>query len=81
MRYAFFLKDIDQELVAKLPKNTNPKHYNLDVMKNDIESMFICTHIVNEFNEQIINLGDAHLLVEFVHAFIYEITDKTENGF
>jgi hypothetical protein len=46
-------------MVAKLPKNVNPKHYNLEVMKNDIEAMFICSHIVNEFNERIINYGDT----------------------
>jgi hypothetical protein len=60
-------------MVAKLPKDVNPKHYNLDVMKNDIEAMFICTHIVNEFNERIISLGDNQLLVEFVHSYIYEL--------
>jgi hypothetical protein len=60
MRYAFYMIDVvsDQKMVAKLPKDVNPKHYNLDVMKNDIEAMFICTHIVNEFNERIISLGD-----------------------
>jgi hypothetical protein len=60
-------------MVAKLPKDLNPKYYNLDVMKNDIEAMFICTHIVNEFNERIISLGDNQLLVEFVHSYIYEL--------
>jgi hypothetical protein len=60
-------------MVAKLPKDVNPKHYNLDMMKNDIEAMFICTHIVNEFNERIISLGDNQLLVEFVHSYIYEL--------
>jgi len=83
MRYAFYMEDIEcdnQQMVAKLPKNLNPKHYNLDVMKNDIETMFICSHIVNDFNERIINYGDTKLLVEFVHSFIYELlepqTDK-----
>lgn len=51
----------------------NPKHYNLDSMKKDIEAMFICSHIVNDFNERIINYGDSELLVEFVHSFIYEL--------
>jgi len=60
--------------VAKLPKSTDPKSYNLDVMKKDIESMFICSHIVNDFNEHIINYGDTHLLVEFVHSYVYELT-------
>ena len=52
------------------------KSYNLDVMKNDIEAMFICTHIVNEFNDRIILLSDQTLLIEFVHSFIYEITSN-----
>ncbi len=60
-------------MVAKLPKNVNAKHYNLDEMKKDIEAMLICNHIVNDFNEDIINYGDTKLLIEFVHAFIYEL--------
>lgn len=81
MRYAFLMKDItcDQELVAKLPKSTNPKSYKLEVMKNDIEAMFICSHIVNEFNEHIINFGDTKLLVEFVHSFIYELLENQKD--
>ena len=67
-------------MVAKLPKNIDPKHYNLDEMKKDIEAMFICNHIVNDFNEHIINYGDTKLLVEFVHAFIYELIACIPNG-
>jgi len=62
-------------MVAKLPKNINPKTYNLESMKHDIEAMFICQHIVNEFNERIINNQDENLLTEFVHSYIYEYTD------
>jgi hypothetical protein len=64
--------------VAKLPKNLEPAHYNLDVMKKDIEAMFICSHIVNDFNDHIINYGDAELLIEFVHSFIYEIVSTQQ---
>jgi hypothetical protein len=80
MRYAFYMKDItcNQELVAKLPKSINPKHYNLDVMKKDIEAMFICSNIVNEFNDYIINYGDANLIIEFVHSFIYELLSNDD---
>lgn len=59
-----------------MPKNLDPKTYHLDVMKNDIESMFICSHIVNDFNERIIGFGDHDLLVEFVHSFVYEMLDE-----
>lgn len=62
-------------MVAKLPKSINPKTYNLEQMKFDIEAMFICQHIVNEFNERIIDKQDDKLLTEFVHSFIYEFTD------
>ncbi len=63
-------------MVAKLSKNINPKTYNLEHMKLDIEAMFICQHIVNEFNERIIDKQDDKLLTEFVHSFIYEFTDE-----
>lgn len=57
MRYAFYMKELDgqkEELVAKLPKNVNPKFYNMETMKKDIEAMIICSHIVNDFNERIV---------------------------
>jgi ribonuclease HII len=62
--------------VAKLPKNVNPKQYNLETMKKDIETMIICSHIVNEYNERIIGISDSKLLTEFVHSYIYEFTNK-----
>ena len=44
-------------------------------MKNDTEALFVCSHIVNEFNEKLITLVNSKYLVEFVHSFIYEILD------
>ena len=78
MRYAFQMKDCDlkDKYVVKLPKNVNPKTYNLQEMKNDIEAMFICKHIVNEFNDKLISTIDSRYLVEFVHSYIYEILDQ-----
>lgn len=78
MRYAFLMKDceLNENYVAKVPKDLNPKTYNLEVMKNDIEAMFICSHIVNSFNERMISTIDSRYLVEFVHSFIYEILDE-----
>lgn len=37
--------------------------------------MFICSHIVNEFNDLIIDNGETGLLIEFVHSYIYEVID------
>ena len=56
MRYAFYMKDLQNglEMVAKLPKDVNPETYNIEHMKKDLEAMFICSHIVSEFNERII---------------------------
>lgn len=78
MRYAFLMKDVEleEQYVVKLPKDINPKHYNLEEMKHDIEAMFVCSHIVNEFNERLISTIDSRYLVEFVHSFIYEILDE-----
>ena len=78
MRYAFYMQDLasKNEYVAKLPKDLRPKTYNLEEMKNDIEAMFVCSHIVNEFNEKLISSIDSKYLVEFVHAFVYEILDE-----
>ena len=77
MRYAFLMKDMDllEQYVVKVPKNTNLATYNLETMKNDIEAMFICSHIVAEFNERLISFVDSRYLVEFVHSFLYEILD------
>lgn len=79
MRYAFLMRDFDlkEQYVVKVPKDVNPKTYNPEEMKNDIEAMFICSHVVNEFNERLISLVDSRYLVEFVHSFIYEILDES----
>lgn len=78
MRYAFMMRDqeLQEEYVVKVPKDVRAKNYNLEEMKNDIEAMFICTHIVNEFNERLISLVDSKYLVEFVHSFLYEVLDE-----
>ena len=78
MRFAFYMKDVDlnQNLVAKIPKKID-KFYNLDYMMKDIESLFICNHIINEFNDRIISLlPDENMIMNFVHGFIYEIIDE-----
>jgi hypothetical protein len=82
MRYAFYAKDIvlDQNMVAKLPKILNPKTYTLDVMKKELEAIFICQNLVNEYNDRVVNfIADTKLMLNFVHTFIYEI--KPNNKF
>lgn len=70
MRYAFLAEDLNlnENCVVKVPKDINPITYNIVEMKNDMEAMFICTLIVNEFNEKIISLVDSKYMVEFVHT-------------
>lgn len=43
MRYAFYATDdeLDQNMVAKLPKVIS-KDYNIETLKKDLESIFIC---------------------------------------
>jgi len=75
MRYAFYMKDLElsQKMVAKLPKVIDDS-YNMETMMKDIESIFICQHIVNDFNDRIISIvPDTRLLLNFVHSFILEI--------
>ncbi len=79
MRYAFYARDdlLNQKLVAKLPKWMD-ETYTIDHMKKDLESIFICQHVVNEFNDKIIHVvPDTRLLLNFVHCFLYEIQDET----
>ena len=54
MRYAFFAfeRKLKQKIVAKIPKDIY-QHYNLAHMSRDLETMYICQHIVNEFNNKI----------------------------
>ena len=43
-------------------------------MQRDLESVYICKHIVSEFNEKLIkNNIDTRLLLHFVNVYIYEL--------
>ena len=78
MRYAFYMKDVDldQKMVGKIPKILD-ESYTPDVMMRDIESLFICSHIVNEFNDRVVSLlPDPDMLISFVHCFIYELQES-----
>ncbi len=61
-------------MVAKLPKVYSKKKYNLEELSKDLESIFICQHLANDFNELIVSyLTDTSLLINFVHSFIYQL--------
>ena len=68
MRYAFQAYDrtYKESYVVKLPKKISEKSYKLKVMKQDLESIFICKLIVDELNERLISKIDSKYLVEFV---------------
>ena len=75
MRYAFYMKDLvmNQKMVAKIPKVLD-ENYTPEIMRKDIESVLICSHIVNEFNDRIVSiLPDPDMLISFVHCYIYDI--------
>ena len=78
MRYAFqcYDKTYKEKYIAKLPKKISPSSYKLDVMRQDLESIFICKLIVDDLNERLISQINSRYLVEFVQAFIYEITNE-----
>ena len=59
----------------KIPKKISDKTFNLDYMKKEIETMIMCSCIVNNFNDRIMLDSDNKLLTEFVSAFIYEFTE------
>lgn len=65
--------DLNQNMVAKIPIEINEaKNYNMEFLKKDSESIIICHHIVNEFNEKVVEyVDDTSLLMNFVHSFIY----------
>ena len=77
MRYAYHAHDFtyNQDYVTKLPKKITPKSYKLDVMQQDLESLYICKLIVEELNERLVSNLEESELIEFVQAFIYEITN------
>jgi vacuole morphology and inheritance protein 14 len=62
-------------MVAKLPKIIDSS-YCLNEMKKEIEVQFICQHIVNEFNERVVEIVNSSLLLNFVHAFIMQIENS-----
>ena len=82
MRYAFFMKDLtlDQNMVGKLNKVIKKKENNLESLSKDILSITICQHIAYDFNNRVINMvPDTRLLINFVHAYIYELINYSSD--
>lgn len=65
--------DLGQNMVAKIPiEVSEKKNYNMEFLKKDTESIIICQHIVNEFNDNVVEIvDDTAFLMNFVHSFIY----------
>ena len=76
IRYAFYMKDVivEEKLVGKIPKNRDSS-YNIESMKNDVESLIMLDHLINEFNEYMLYTFQSKekLLLNGTHSYIYEI--------
>ncbi|KAL4471762.1 hypothetical protein ABPG74_008655 [Tetrahymena malaccensis] len=87
MRYAFYAYDtlLNQKLVAKLNKKQiqNNPELEKEQMVKDLESQYICQHIVNTFNDRVSEyVQSTENLKNFVHCFIYELeSPDPENEF
>jgi hypothetical protein len=78
MRYAFYMKDteLDQNLVAKIPKTLNKRYHTLENLKRELEAITICNHLAYDFNNRIVGtVPNTKLLLNFIHCYIYEILD------
>lgn len=60
-------------MVAKIPIEANVKtNYNMEFLKKDTETIILCQHIVDEFNNNVVEIvEDTTFLMNFVHSFIY----------
>ena len=74
-KYAFeaFDSKLDKRMVMKLPKT----RLTLEEMSKELEASNICIHIVNQFNERIIDFAnDSDLLRDFARILIYQLKDQ-----
>ena len=82
MRYAYYLYDeeVEMKYIAKLDKEINSSRNNLEGYSKELESITICHHISNEFDERIVNIipkDQTNILLKYVHCYIYEITSPS----
>ena len=81
-RYAYFLydKEVNLKYVAKEKKEYDASNNTLDKYAKEVESITICHHIANEFNERIVNIvpkDKTDILLKYIHCYIYEITSPS----
>ena len=78
-RYAYYLYDKEVKLnyVAKLNKIFIKSKDNLEEYSKELESITICHHISNEFDERIVNIvpkDKTNVLLKYIHCYIYEVS-------
>ena len=78
-RYAYYLYDKEVKLnyVAKLNKIFIQSKNKLEDYAKELESITICHHISNEFDERIVNIvpkDKTNILLKYIHCYIYEVS-------
>ena len=77
-RYAYFLydEDVKMKYVAKLRKEFIESKNMLEDYSKELESITVCHHIANEFDERIVNIvpkDKTNILLNYIHCYIYEV--------
>lgn len=76
-RLAYYLYDdkLKMNFVAKRKRIYSDSTNTIEFLSKDLESITICHHISNEFNERIVNhlpKNKTNILLNFIHCYIYE---------
>ena len=84
LRYAYYLYDneVNMNYVAKLDKEISNTRDNLEGYSKELESITICHHIANQFDERIVNIipkNQTNILLKYIHCYIYEITSPSSS--
>ena len=84
LRYAYYLYDneVNMKYVAKLDKEISSTRDNLKGYSKELESITICHHISNEFDERIVNIipkNQTNILLKYIHCYLYEITSPSSS--
>jgi vacuole morphology and inheritance protein 14 len=82
-RYAYYMYDniVNLKYVAKKNKIFIKSQNNINSMQKELESITICHHISNEFNDRIVNFipkDKTDILINFIHSYIYEIPSQNK---
>ena len=85
LRYAYYLYDneVSMKFVGKLDKKITNIRNNLEGYSRELESITICHHISNEFDERIVNIipkDKTDILLKYIHCYIYEITSPSSSN-